>query len=626
MGNALLSGVSGLQAHQKMLDVAGANLANINTTAYKSSRVTFSDLLSETLRDAGQPTTVIGGTNPVQVGSGVQVSSIDKNMTQGSMVNTGQSLDMAIEGSGFFVLSDGTMDVFTRVGSFAVDSDFYLVDPATGYRVQRIGTEGVAEGFQSIADDSIRIPYDVALPARSTTTVSYTGNLSADSDDATVHTLITDIAYTVEGTGAAVSTSALLEDMSQVTTDPVTGDEIQVSVIRRDGTTATDNLTITLDADSAAGASTANGDHTAAVTTIDVAAGGAFGVGDLIQASGSSEIMEVTAVVANALTVDRGYGGTTAAAIADTTDIDILATTVGHLLGKIDDLLGGDATATLNNGKIEITEAQAGYSQVDLDLAMTSGSTGAITFPKYFEIETAGGEEVRATNVLVFDSQGIAHNLAASFVRSAANTWDLVVTSIEGDVDIDNDERRIKDIAFQADGSFGGVAVSELRLTFAHDPSNERTIDVDFGTIGEYDGIQQLGGASTAVASDQDGYSSGYLTGMSVTREGVLTGVFTNGVRRDIAAIKLATFQNAEGLQAIGNNYFQPTSNSGNPVPTKALAGGTGAVSGSTLERSNVEVAQEFVNLIQAQNGFQANARTIRIANEMLRELGTLIR
>lgn len=282
--------------------------------------------------------------------------------------------------------------------------------------------------------------------------------------------------------------------------------------------------------------------------------------------------------------------------------------------------------ATLNNGKIVVAEAQAGYSQVDLDLAMTSGSTGAITFPKYFEITTAGGEEVRPTNRQIFDSQGIAHNLAASFVRSAPNTWDLVLTSIDGDVDIDNDERRIKDITFQADGSFGGVASSEFKLTFAHDPNNERTIDVDLGTVGEYGGIQQFGGESTVVASDQDGYSSGYLTGMSVTREGVLTGLFTNGIRRDVAAIKLATFQNPEGMRAIGNNYFEPTANSGTPVPTKALAGGAGAVSGSTLERSNVDVAEEFVNLIQAQNGFQANARTIRIANEMLRELSTLIR
>ena len=134
MSNALLASVSGLKAHQKMLDVAGNNLANLNTTAYKASRISFVDLLSETLQEASQPTALIGGTNPQQIGSGVAVGAIDRDTTQGSLVNTGQSLDMAIEGAGYFVLNDGQQHVYTRVGSFAVDSQYYLVDPSTGYR------------------------------------------------------------------------------------------------------------------------------------------------------------------------------------------------------------------------------------------------------------------------------------------------------------------------------------------------------------------------------------------------------------------------------------------------------------------------------------------------------------
>src|SRR5512133_1924522 len=102
--DSLLAGVSGLQAHQKMLDVSGNNLANVNTTGFKSSRVSFAELLGNTLREASQPTQNVGGTNPMQVGSGVEVASIDRNMTQGSLMNTGQPLDMAIDGQGFFVL------------------------------------------------------------------------------------------------------------------------------------------------------------------------------------------------------------------------------------------------------------------------------------------------------------------------------------------------------------------------------------------------------------------------------------------------------------------------------------------------------------------------------------------
>jgi len=148
MADAMLAAVSGMKAHQSMIDVAGNNLANVNTSAFKSSRVRFSDLLSETLKDAAQPSDTIGGMNPQQIGNGTQLASVDKDMTQGSLMTTGQPLDMAIEGDGYFVLNDGQSDVYTRVGAFAVDADFYLVDPGTGYRVQRIGQEGVDEGFQ----------------------------------------------------------------------------------------------------------------------------------------------------------------------------------------------------------------------------------------------------------------------------------------------------------------------------------------------------------------------------------------------------------------------------------------------------------------------------------------------
>ncbi|HUT60899.1 MAG TPA: flagellar hook-basal body complex protein, partial [Phycisphaerae bacterium] len=197
MSNALLAGVSGLQAHQKMLDVAGNNLANLNTNAYKASRTTFSELLSETLADSSQPTSDTGGTNPMQIGSGVQVASVDRDMSQGPLVNTGQPLDMAIEGTGYFVLNDGQKDVFTRVGAFTVDGEYYLVDPGNGYRVQRIGSEGVSEGFQVATSDAIRIPYEVALPAKVTTEISFSGNLSADVANPTTNVLSAGQAWTL---------------------------------------------------------------------------------------------------------------------------------------------------------------------------------------------------------------------------------------------------------------------------------------------------------------------------------------------------------------------------------------------------------------------------------------------
>jgi flagellar hook protein FlgE len=151
-------------------------------------------------------------------------------------------------------------------------------------------------------------------------------------------------------------------------------------------------------------------------------------------------------------------------------------------------------------------------------------------------------------------------------------------------------------------------------------------VTLDLGTVGEFDGLSQFGGSSTASSNGQDGYASGWLSSVAVNREGVLVGVFTNGIRRDIAAMKIATFQNPSGLSATGNGYFAPTANSGEPIQGKGLSGNAGSIRGGSLEQSNVDVAREFVNLIQAQNGYQANARTIKVANEMLSELTNLIR
>jgi len=550
MSNALMAAVSGLQGHQKMLDVAGNNLANVNTYGFKSSRVTFAELLAETIQEATQPAEQMGGTNPQQVGSGVAVGSIDRNMGQGTMVYTGQPLDMAIEGAGYFVLSDGQKDVFTRVGNFAVDSEYYLVDPGTGYRVQRLGIEGVAEGFQDPSSDDIRIPYDVALPARATETLSFSGNLSADARNPTTNAMTSGIQYT--DSGAVASRETLLADLDQASGISA-GETISITGKNPDGSDVSATFTIGTDGNT---------------------------LGDLIDA------------VSAAFT---------------------------------------DATAQLTNGEIRLVDEQGGYSQTDIYLRYNGA--GSFEFPAYFRHLTAGGEETKSANVEVYDTQGIGHVVSVAFVRTdQPDTWDMVVTNVTGDVWFDGpDDRRIRGIQFNADGSFAGIGGAtpdeqNVRMRFGGASATQSIITVDMGTIGQFDGLSQFGGPSTVAASGQDGYEAGYLSSLSVSRDGILVGMFTNGVRRNIAALKIATFQNPAGLQAVGQSYYTTSGNSGDPMPTRALTGGAGAVNGGALERSNVDTAEEFVNLIQAQNGFQANARTITVTNDMLRELSNLIR
>ncbi len=580
MTYALSSGVTGMQAHQTMLDVAGNNLANVNSTAFKSSRVTFAELLGQTLQQASQPTDRVGGTNPQQMGSGVALANITPDVGQGRIVNTGNPLDGAIEGEGYFVLSDGERSVYTRAGTFGVDANGHLVDPDTGYRVQRIGVTGEEDGFQVAGDSGIRVPYDVALPARATSEITLTGNLSADAiGTLRAQVLMSARTYTCDGADATL---------------------------------------------------------TAEIDQLDQFSGGSGTDGEL----GAGETGTITIA---------GYHQDGTAFASGLTFTVAETTTLGELIDHLNNNVLSGATASLEDGRIRIADDEPQVSKSDIMLSYSG--VGVLETPPYFEVTTVGGREVRDTNITIYDSLGGKHVLSAALVRTdTVNTWDMILTSVTGHVreislagrrisgitfagdvhEIDLDDRRVDGLAFDAQsGAFIGLPSTEAAqfvITFNHDTTHPQTIQLNFGTVGSFDGLTQFAGNSTAVAREQDGYEAGSLSTVSMNNEGVLVGAFTNGVKKDLAVLRVALFKNPAGLLNEGGGYFTPSANSGGPVATQAMSGGAGAIRGGALERSNVDVATEFVNLIQAQNGFQANARTIRVANEVLRELANLIR
>jgi flagellar hook protein FlgE len=660
-----------------MIDIAGNNLANVNTTAFKSSRIIFSELLSETIKKASQPTTTIGGTNPQQMGHGVGVAAITPNMAQGNIVNTGNPLDLALEGEGYFVLNDGEQDLYTRAGAFGVDAESRLVDPSTGNIVQRIGTVGEADGFQIAGDTNVRVPYDVSMPARSTTEVRVSGNLSANATaEPEENVLMANISFTTGG--APAGASAKISELDQYTGSTWANGTFTFSGYKPDGTTfalATPTTDLTMSV-------------TATTTIQDVL--DYFNVDDGLAVS---EVQEVTLAggggVPDAGDYTLTYGGETTDAIAwnataatikteleklstvnvdDITPDGILATgmqfTFADTLGDVDlitidgtagvpltdggtavtgtcaedttgrakqGMLGSEAEADLASGRIRISDTVAGYSQSDFKMAWSDTN---LTVPAYFEVTTVGGEEVKNINITVYDSQGGKHVLAGAFVRTdTENMWDMILTSISGDItEITFDNRRINGMTFYANnGSFKGLDetiadTADLAVTFAHDTANPQTISIALGTAGQFDGLTQFKANSTAVARVQDGYAAGSFSAVSVNNEGILIGVFTNGIKKDLAAMKLALFQNPSALETVGNGYFTASANSGEAVATQALTGGAGSIHGGALEKSNSDVATEFVSMIQAQNGFQANAKTIKIANDILRDLTNLIR
>jgi len=171
---SLFAGVSGLQNHQTEMDVIGNNIANVDTVAFKSSSVTFKEGFAQLLQGASRPPGNQGGINPIQVGLGMQIGSIDTNMTQGNLQSTGVNTDVAINGNSFFVARQGNQSFYSRSGNFQIDAQGNLVEPDNGFIVQgKMATNGV---FSDAITD-IQLPFGQKAAANPTTSMQLAGNL-----------------------------------------------------------------------------------------------------------------------------------------------------------------------------------------------------------------------------------------------------------------------------------------------------------------------------------------------------------------------------------------------------------------------------------------------------------------
>lgn len=181
MGTALFTAVTGLKAFQRRLDVIANNIANVNTVGYRGARVLFGDLFSQTLEGSSAPDGNFGGTNPSQVGLGVGIATIDIDHGQGSLTTTGFASDLAIQGAGFFILNDGAANTFTRDGSFSVNANGFLIDPATGLFVQGFPIDAAGNVDTQAEVGNLQIPLGGAAIVQATMLTNLVGNLSADA-------------------------------------------------------------------------------------------------------------------------------------------------------------------------------------------------------------------------------------------------------------------------------------------------------------------------------------------------------------------------------------------------------------------------------------------------------------
>jgi len=207
------------------------------------------------------------------------------------------------------------------------------------------------------------------------------------------------------------------------------------------------------------------------------------------------------------------------------------------------------------------------------------------------------------------------------FTRTAANTWDFTAT-VAGATVTGGDTGTL---TFNSDGSLAGPGSTSLVFTPAGFGAAQ-TVDVSFGTAGDIDGISQFASPTTALIRDQDGFPMGDLIDFGIDPTGLIQGSFTNGETLVLGQIAMADFNNPEGLVRLTDNMYTSSANSGDPVLGFSGEGSQSFITSGALEMSNVDLAQEFTNMITTQRGFQSNARVITTSDEMLQELVNLRR
>ncbi|MEZ4492081.1 MAG: flagellar hook protein FlgE [Dehalococcoidia bacterium] len=430
---SLFSAISGMRNHMSFMDVVGNNIANVNTIAYKSSRVTFQDILSQNVKGASSPQNGRGGTNPAQIGLGMTLGGVDTIMTQGSLQSTGKLTDFSIQGDGFFIVSDGQREYYTRDGAFDIGVDGGLVNPVTGLRVM---------GWQ--ADTAGIVDTDLPL------------------------------------------------------------------------------------------------------TPLDIP----FGTRISAQPT------------------------------ADT----------------------GNSMGMVMNGNLDSGEA----------------------------LYAAGPPEVGVvgTTVTAYDSLGNTHTIRLDYRHTATNQWTLVANFDDSDADtLMNNPVTVTNGVLQftaagvldtgvANNGMVGLSLASLG-TGATDPL-AFTVDMTKFT--------QFAGQSQTNLASQTGFPAGALVSFSVGSSGEVSGIYSNGANRIIGQLALAGFVNPGGMQRVGQNLWIPSSNSGEALTGTPNSNGRGVVNTGTLENSNVDLAQQFTNMIIAQRGFQSSSRVITASDTMLQDLVNIIR
>lgn len=635
MSSSFITALGGMRANQSWLDIIGNNLANSNTPGFKASRALFADQFSRLIKPATPAAGSIGGTDPMQIGQGVKLSLVDHDFRQGTLNGTGRTFDLALRGKGFFALSDGSRTFYSRVGAFGLDADKNMVDQRTGYRV--LDPNGA----------TFTVDTDTVIPPQATTSISFKGNLPAEvkgplaeqlaassefiagtpatmtSSGAGPYATTAGTTYTMElkVNGGAPQTVSITASGTSLTATEVANaidalDHVAASVDTNGNVVMTaekNGLKSTLKIDPPSSNSLASlvGFGTNLVSGTETAATTATDLNDLtlsLSDYAAGDVVNVTGTDAD--------GSPVSATFTYGTD----GTTVGDFLAFLDSQFSG-ATASFDAGtqKLTLTANATGEANLSLAIGDPAGQAKKLDWAAAsMGVVTNGtGPDKVTSSVEVFDAAGTSHLLTLEWQRQDDGTWNGTASIPATDGTVTSGS--INGVTFNSNGSLSTPSIAQIDVQFSGQPN--QTLTLTLGTAGDFDGITQFGSGASVIADEQDGYGVGELANLSVDVEGAINGFFTNGQTVELGRFGVATFANEMGLESVGDNYWVESPNSGQLVLSSGKFGAAGEVVGGALEESNVDTAEEFVRMIQAQRGFQANARVITAQNEILQDV-----
>ncbi len=608
--DSLYTGISGLDAYQSWIDMISNNIANTATVGFKAQRMTFADQFYQQVGSPSGPTQTSGGVNPIDNGLGVKVNTVDTEFGQGGLETTGINTDLALNGDGFFIENNanGTgSPTYTRDGAFSLNSNGLFYDPASGQAIMGYMANSAGVVTPNGTPGAITIP--VGLQEQATATGQGVKTGPANNDQ------VFDVA--LGGNLDQTNWSQAFEQAIGASANP--GAAVTVSTTLYDSLGGSHEATITYTP--VVLSTTARHGNNAQYRHYPDRQRSRIRRPPMSRPDHRSRNRTAQAIRIRSKTVPATARPQLAAQTRHLRRCNPHVTTACHsrqiiatvaLAGSNSGLpasVANSAGTTVTpqpNGKSASVYATARSSRrlrmAHIQLRQPRTLTAAIARSRHIRQSSASPTSIRTASSSIRPRQSVAMNVTGS--RS---------------------HRRQSAAGYFHDAGLGGQPQQGDQLNvlqWGPSPGNAAQAPTNTATpgaiaLGFFDNTS-LNSSSSGTVVSQNGYSAGTLSNITVGDDGTITGSFTNGQQKALAQLAIATFQNEDGLERIGGNQFAETAASGLAQLGTANTGRFGSIVAGSLEESNVNLANEFTNLIIAQRAFEANSRGIQTADQNL--------